>query len=224
MIKFLHCCILLLCFFLFPNITFSQNNRVDNSGIPKQTVEVTSTSVVNAPIPNNIPEKQAQKPVHNNKTDSLISKKQQHDLTPNADAKYHGKNGATNNSTQRTTSSKNENITDDNKTAVDVNAPLFPDFNVTATKEEPYENKVVLKEKAPQKLENIKQPLPEDNITTERSSNTTNNVTISPSKRKYLEGIVADLEKEIQANPNSTSIDIQAKKKELQELKELLAK
>ena len=47
-------------------------------------------------------------------------------------------------------------------------------------------------------------------------------IIISPSKRKYLEVVLKDLEKELQQNPNTDSIDMQVKKKELEDLKKLL--
>ena len=53
-------------------------------------------------------------------------------------------------------------------------------------------------------------------------SDTPAKISISPSKRKYLEVVLKDLDKELQQNPNNDSIDMQVKKKEFEDLKKLL--
>lgn len=108
---------------------------------------------------------------------------------------------------------------DENNTE-NINAPLFPDFQVTAIKEEPYENKQELKESSSQQLQKLER-IPADELQAEGVSQN-NQMTISPSKRKYLEGIVTELEKEIKAGKR-TSVETHAKKKELDDLKKLLA-
>ncbi len=103
-----------------------------------------------------------------------------------------------------------------------VEAPLFPDFQVTATKEEPYENKMQSKESNSQQLVKLERVPADDSNASSTSPVDQNQVTISPLKRKYLEGVVADLEKEIQSKKNSL-VEIKAKKKELDDLRKLLA-
>lgn len=103
-----------------------------------------------------------------------------------------------------------------------IEEPLFPDFKVEATQEQPYDNGFVSKEKTIQQLVKLEKVPADDAQITNVNTAVQNRVTISPSKRKYLEGVVTELEKEIQLNQNSTSIDMQAKKKELEDLKKLL--
>jgi hypothetical protein len=102
----------------------------------------------------------------------------------------------------------------DDKTAI------YPELKVTATKEALYENAMVLKEKSSAQLVRVQ-------ATTQTSavphSNQENENSISPLKRKYLEGIVRELEKEIQVNAGNSGAEIQSKKKELEDLKLLLA-
>jgi len=104
--------------------------------------------------------------------------------------------------------------------AENIDAPLFPDFQVTATKEESYDNTQELKESIPQQLQKLER-VPSDELQAE-ATNVNEKVTISASKRKYLEGLVPELEKEIKAGKR-TSVEIQAKKKELEDLKKYLA-
>lgn len=118
-----------------------------------------------------------------------------------------------------------ERITDEEVEAImkqkALEAPIYPDLQVTATKEEPYENKVVAKESPSLQLERLERA-PADNVQNSSVvSSNPNTVTISPLKRKYLEGVIKDLEKEIQEG-RKTSLEIKAKKKELDDLKKLL--
>jgi hypothetical protein len=68
------------------------------------------------------------------------------------------------------------------------------------------------------KLERVASDVQIENVV----SHTPAKITISPSKRKYLEVVLKDLEKELQQNPNNDSIDMQVKKKEFEDLKKLL--
>ena len=91
---------------------------------------------------------------------------------------------------------------------------------MTATKEESYDNTQELKESIPQQLQKLER-VPSDELQAE-ATNVNEKVTISASKRKYLEGLIPELEKEIKAGKR-TSVEIQAKKKELEDLKKYLA-
>ncbi len=112
------------------------------------------------------------------------------------------------------------NKSDDENKTENIDTPLFPDFQVTATKEESYDNRQELKESIPQQLQKLER-VPTDELQAE-GTNVNEKVTISASKRKYLEGLIPELEKEIKAGKR-TSVEIQAKKKELEDLKKYLA-
>ena len=107
------------------------------------------------------------------------------------------------------------------QTASSIDMPLYPDFKVEAVKETPYENEFISKEKPSEKLvklERVASDVQIENVV----SDTPAKITISPSKRKYLEVVLKDLDKELQQNPNNDSIDMQVKKKEFEDLKKLL--
>jgi radical SAM superfamily enzyme len=102
-----------------------------------------------------------------------------------------------------------------------IDTPLYPDFKVEAIKETPYENEFISKEKQSEKLvklERVASDVQIENVVSDAPAK----ITISPSKRKYLEVVLKDLEKELQQNPNTDSIDMQVKKKEFEDLKKLL--
>ncbi|MDB5227083.1 MAG: hypothetical protein JWN78_1276 [Bacteroidota bacterium] len=99
----------------------------------------------------------------------------------------------------------------------------FPDLKVTASREPPYQGDFVLKEKNPEQMVSVKPVNTEDAASKNTNNTDPDNFTISPLKRKYFESRVSELEKEIQQDPKNTSADMRAKKKELQELKKLLA-
>lgn len=102
-----------------------------------------------------------------------------------------------------------------------IEAPLFTDFQVTGTKEEPYENKIVSKESSSQQLVKLER-VPADEFPASSANPVDQKITISPLKRKYLEVVMADLEKDIKSGQNSL-VEIRAKKKEVDDLKKLLA-
>ena len=220
----LHLFILIVFFLNFCNASFSQSERAGTTNIQKQQIEILPSSVA-IPTNPNIPEKTTTKITHtsSSKTDSLKIT-----TTPSGNKL---KSTVNVDNSKSLKSKQNSGIvrkeSDDviivNEKKGDINATLFPDFNVVAVKEEPYDNNFISKEGTAVQLENIRKPIAEDNAGL-NTNNTSNQIIISPSKRKYLEGVVAGLEKEIQANLNLNSIDLQAKKKELQDLKDLLAK
>lgn len=112
-------------------------------------------------------------------------------------------------------------ITETNSIPIEIlNNPIYPDFQVVATKEVTYESKLDLKEKLPEQLSSLSIDLPEEG--TKHITDTTPTVLISPLKRKYLEGVVLELEMEIKEKKISKE-SMQEKKKELDDLKRLLA-
>ena len=108
-----------------------------------------------------------------------------------------------------------------NSTKSTTETPVFLDLNAKATQEQPNEYNYSLKEVRSQEIVRIKES---ENIA-EKQVNTDNpdNFTISPLKRKYHESRVRELEEEIRRDPKNTTADMLAKKKELEELKKLLA-
>ena len=222
--KNLHHFILFVSFLSLCNAAFSQSERTETTNLQKQQIEILPSSVVIPTYPN-IPEITETKITHSAsaKTDSLktVTSCTGNKLksTVNVDNPIFLKSKNTNSTVRKV----GDEIETGNEKRADINAPLFPDFNVVAVKEVPYDNNFVSNEKTSVQLENIKKPVAEDNAGL-TNSNTSTQIIISPSKRRYLEGIVAGLEKEIQSNLNLNSIDLLAKKKELQDLKELLSK
>jgi hypothetical protein len=222
--KNLHHFILFVFLLNFCNVGFSQTERAGITDLQKQQIEILPSSVV-IPVNPNIPENTVKKITHSTsaKTDSLKA------IPSSSGYKL---NSTINVDNQKFLESKNnagivrkvsDDVVAETEKKADINAPLFPDFNVIAVKEEPYDNNFVSKEGTSVQLENIRKPVAEDNAGL-NNNNTSNQLIISPSKRKFLEGVAAELEKEIQANLNMNSIDLQAKKKELQDLKDLLSK
>jgi hypothetical protein len=105
--------------------------------------------------------------------------------------------------------------------APSIDTPLYPDFKVEAVKETPYESEFISKEKTSEKLvklERVATDVQLKRVATDAPAK----ISISPSKRKYLEGVMKDLEKELQQNPNTENIEMQLKKKEFEDLKKLL--
>lgn len=107
--------------------------------------------------------------------------------------------------------------------AQELAAPVKPELNVTAVKEEPYEVKTVLAERKPQQLVSIQASRPEETSSAKTTSSSSNQYTISPLKRKFLEDRVQELEKQIAANPDDQSAGMLSVKKELEDLKKLLS-
>jgi len=214
--------LVLLLSLLFYNNIFAQSDRVDKN-VKKQIVELNSVSVTSPSSPN-IPENTAAKLTlaPNNKIDSLATQRAASENKIIISKQDNNSNFKKSKQTQTPRVTSNDvSIAHDNNP--DLHLPIYPDFKVIATKEEAYETSTVLKERVSEQLVNVRQPVAEDNISEKRITNTTDKITISPLKRKYLEEVAADLEKEIQVNPNSNNIDIISKKKELEDLKKLLA-
>jgi hypothetical protein len=101
------------------------------------------------------------------------------------------------------------------KTQENAEQPVFANFRVTAVNEQPTPNAAVSIETAPRKMVSVKKQ-PSDNVP---ANVPVQPGTLSPSKRKYLETIVKQLEEEI----GSVGDDVELKKKELEDLKKLLS-
>lgn len=99
-------------------------------------------------------------------------------------------------------------------------APIFPDLNVTAIKEDVPVESINSAEIKPKKLEKINNSIAEDVIIEDALSRQSS---ISPEKRKYIEEQAARLQQEIQALPNKNSTELKAKKQELMELVKFLS-
>ncbi len=101
--------------------------------------------------------------------------------------------------------------------------PIFPDLKAVGVKETPYSNTFVSAENQHKQLERLT-TVPADNTELYTPGFTKNtNTSMSPLKRKYLEEVIADTEKEI-ASGQYSSLEVKAKKKEVEELKILLSK
>lgn len=100
---------------------------------------------------------------------------------------------------------------------------IFPDLKAIGVKETPYSNTFASAENQHKQLERLT-TVPADNTELYTPGFTKNtNTSMSPLKRKYLEGVIADTEKEI-ASGQYSSLEVKAKKKEIEELKILLSK
>lgn len=212
--KSLHFFLFVLSFILFFSISKAQSDRVQfartESPVPVQSTQINETS----------PEKRIEKELHPSakKGDSLIGLNTTTSfVNKSTDPKYPGQSNVRKSTTERRVKVTRE--TTDNVNNID--APLNPDFQVTAIKEQSYDDTKPSKEITSTQL--VKRDrVPQDDF---QSSNTTipqGRVTLSPLKRKYLEGVVTELEQEIK-NGKKLSTETQAKKKELDDLKKLLA-
>ncbi len=200
-------------------LTVAQTNRIAPE-IKSQKIEITPSSVVNNN--QNVPEKKASevlKPTFN-KTDSIkpnvtvIS-------SVNMRSKFETTKDKNEDETQIIKNKEEIEVAVQRQTAPSIDTPLYPDFKVEAIKETPYENEFISKEKQSEKLvklERVASDVQIENVVSDAPAK----IIISPSKRKYLEVVLKDLEKELQQNPNTDSIDMQVKKKELEDLKKLL--
>ena len=95
--------------------------------------------------------------------------------------------------------------------------PIFPDFNVNATKET-YANNSNTGEIKASKLERVSN-IPEDIQENSLPANTT--ITISPLKRTYFQALIKELEHDISTGDKTTT-EIQAKMKEVEDLKKII--
>lgn len=200
-------------------LTVAQTNRIAPE-IKSQKIEITPSSVVNNN--QNVPEKKASevlKPTFN-KTDSIkpnvtvIS-------SVNMRSKFETTKDKNEDETQIIKNKEEIEVAVQRQTAPSIDTPLYPDFKVEAIKETPYENEFISKEKQSEKLvklERVASDVQIENVVSDAPAK----IIISPSKRKYLEVVLKDLEKELQQNPNKDSIDMQVKKKEFEDLKKLL--
>ena len=200
-------------------LTVAQTNRIAPE-IKSQKIEITPSSVVNNN--QNVPEKKASevlKPTFN-KTDSIkpnvtvIS-------SVNMRSKFETTKDKNEDETQIIKNKEEIEVAVQRQTAPSIDTPLYPDFKVEAIKETPYENEFISKEKPSEKLvklERVASDVQIENVVSDAPAK----IIISPSKRKYLEVVLKDLEKELQQNPNTDSIDMQVKKKEFEDLKKLL--
>ena len=200
-------------------LTVAQTNRIAPE-IKSQKIEITPSSVVNNN--QNVPEKKASevlKPTFN-KTDSIkpnvtvIS-------SVNMRSKFETTKDKNEDETQIIKNKEEIEVAVQRQTAPSIDTPLYPDFKVEAIKETPYENEFISKEKQSEnqvKLERVASDVQIENVVSDAPAK----IIISPSKRKYLEVVLKDLEKELQQNPNTDSIDMQVKKKEVEDLKKLL--
>ena len=102
----------------------------------------------------------------------------------------------------------------------DDNNPIFLDLQVVATKETVQEDLITPMEVPSQQLQKLDK-VPEDNSSSTIKIDPKEQVSISPSKRKYLESRVLELESEIKLDTNS-AVELLAKKNELDEIKKLL--
>lgn len=217
--KYLHSFLLVFLNVFFCLLTVAQTNRIAPE-IKSQKIEITPSSVVNNN--QNIPEKKASevlKPTFS-KTDSIkpnvtvIS-------SVNMRSKFETTKDKNEDETQIIKNKEEIEVAVQRQTAPSIDTPLYPDFKVEAIKETPYENEFISKEKQSEKLvklERVASDVQIENVVSDAPAK----ITISPSKRKYLEVVLKDLEKELQQNPNNDSIDMQVKKKEFEDLKKLL--
>lgn len=217
--KYLHSFLLVFLNVFFCLLTVAQTNRIAPE-IKSQKIEITPSSVVNNN--QNVPEKKASevlKPTFS-KTDSIkpnvtvIS-------SVNMRSKFETTKDKNEDETQIIKNKEEIEATVQRQTVPSIDTPLYPDFKVEAIKETPYENEFISKEKQSEKLvrlERVASDVQIENVVSDAPAK----ITISPSKRKYLEVVLKDLEKELQQNPNNDSIDMQVKKKEFEDLKKLL--
>ena len=217
--KYLHSFLLVFLNVFFCLLTVAQTNRIAPE-IKSQKIEITPSSLVNNNL--NVSEKKASevlKPTFN-KTDSIkpnvtvIS-------SVNMRSKFEITKDKNEDETQIIKNKEEIEVAVQRQTAPSIDTPLYPDFKVEAIKETPYENEFISKEKQSEKLvklERVASDVQIENVVSDAPAK----ITISPSKRKYLEVVLKDLEKELQQNPNTDSIDMQVKKKELEDLKKLL--
>jgi hypothetical protein len=217
--KYLHSFLLVFLNVFFCLLTVAQTNRIAPE-IKSQKIEITPSSVVNNN--HNVSEKKASevlKPTFN-KTDSIkpnvtvIS-------SVNMRSKFETTKDKNEDETQIIKNKEEIEVAVQRQTAPSIDTPLYPDFKVEAIKETPYENEFISKEKQSEKLvklERVASDVQIENVVSDAPAK----ITISPSKRKYLEVVLKDLEKELQQNPNTDRIDMQVKKKELEDLKKLL--
>jgi hypothetical protein len=217
--KYLHSFLLVFLNVFFCLLTVAQTNRIAPE-IKSQKIEITPSSVVNNN--HNVSEKKASevlKPTFN-KTDSIkpnvtvIS-------SVNMRSKFETTKDKNEDETQIIKNKEEIEVAVQRQTAPSIDTPLYPDFKVEAIKETPYENEFISKEKQSEKLvklERVASDVQIENVVSDAPAK----IIISPSKRKYLEVVLKDLEKELQQNPNTDRIDMQVKKKELEDLKKLL--
>ena len=217
--KYLQSFLLVFLNVFFCLLTVAQTNRIAPE-IKSQKIEITPSSLVNNNL--NVSEKKASevlKPTFN-KTDSIkpnvtvIS-------SVNMRSKFETTKEKNEDETQIIKSKEEIEVAVQRQTAPSIDTPLYPDFKVEAIKETPYENEFISKEKQSEKLvklERVASDVQIENVVSDAPAK----IIISPSKRKYLEVVLKDLEKELQQNPNTDSIDMQVKKKELEDLKKLL--
>jgi hypothetical protein len=217
--KYLHLFLLVFLNVFVCLLTAAQTNRIAVD-IKSQKLIITPSSVVSND--QNIPEKTATevlKPTLN-KTDSIkttvtvtssVSMKSKLESTKD---KFEDERQIIKNKEEIETAVQKQ-------AAPSIDTPLYPDFKVEAVKETPYESEFISKEKTSEKLvklERVATDVQLKRVATDAPAK----ISISPSKRKYLEGVMKDLEKELQQNPNTENIEMQLKKKEFEDLKKLL--
>lgn len=228
--------LLLCCVIFFGNIiNYAQETRpessvrsrtsstvvgIDNFPKVKNTIEEQPQSI--------LPEKNKDKQLNvseKNNTDSIVPTKNNNAKIAGANPKQIVAEKFISSQDASKSKDRNEIRTSENEkqNTNAVEKPIYLDLKAIGSKEVLYSDAFVSAETPHKQLERLT-VVPAD-VTERHTPNAAENTNtaMSPLKRKYLEGVVANLENDI-ATKKYSPLEIKAKKKEIEELKLLLSK